>query len=696
VSVPDLSAMTDTRTRGWLPSGDKSSTFWASIAIAGVALACGPHPPPPPVAPTPPDQPSSTPPGVTPPPEGLPLDPTLGSALIQRPGRLGDARRSFRTDAAILGIPPNLDLRTALKQLEPTGLVLHNATANGAPLCTMSCASPADCSATHRPAPAKASWALVKIPEKALKLIDPETARREINAAFQGKIRPGSNRSAQALAYLMRHNKAFAAQGLWLAPDLPVHQNGILTQTAEARADPPLDAVQDKNAQTADLVRAWQLAQVAAPLPRRALRAAVVDRGFAQAPIGISWDIILSADGKVKGNDSALPFHGTRCASVLNASVNEKVGAFGAALLGSASEIEVLAPRRVRTIAASIPEPYLSNVASYIECSIEKGLADVVSVSLTSLCPENGGSSDLDCSSRAIEPLRQALSYAEAQNVPVLFAAGNQGRNLKGRGSGDEVVGCELQGALCVGALGAMEMTGRRLDSANIASNFGDNVKIWAPGQVVVVNAEDDANKKLDTIGTSSATAFAAGVVALAESAWGQTFGSEALRSDLALAILPKCSAAGDEFCASANSDVSPGILSAYRLIRRRVKIAPDKAEPNDVRDQAKELTPGVESTLSSLHTDADQDFWLLKNPGCNRLQIKLDYLVDTDLGELRVELKKANGVEVNRNVTEARPGRLELTFTKLAAGSYFLRVWQDDRLTTGYSLIPTFDDCAG
>lgn len=180
-------------------------------------------------------------------------------------------------------------------------------------------------------------------------------------------------------------------------------------------------------------------------------------------------------------------------------------GTFGAVLAVGSSRGRlpgICADARLMVLRA-VPDgdEYDKDVALAIRYAVEKG-ADIINMSLGKYVSPHH------------EWVDSALAYAEANDVLVVHAAGNEGLNLdsvalypSGRGDGPD--GAMRPNFLRVGALDA---SGRRAGF----SNYGRSVELYAPGEGVVSLMRGDEWGEAD--GTSVAAPIVTGVAALLKS----------------------------------------------------------------------------------------------------------------------------------------------------------------------------------
>jgi subtilisin family serine protease len=292
------------------------------------------------------------------------------------------------------------------------------------------------------------------------------------------------------------------------------------------------------------------------------------------------------------------------------------------------------------------------------------------------------------------DDLLKAIDHAVQRGVAVILAAGNDSRELPNTPLWEYVVGCQRNGkALCVGAVGTDGlMTG--------FSNSGASVVTYAPGFDVRVshlpsNAvppdPNEEEKYCSFDGTSASTPFVAGIIALAESAWGQRLGNPELRGVLAQASrVPK------------GGDVP--ILDAAAFLRQKL-VFREVDEPNNTLTDVEGSEPKLPdpAAIYTLDSDYDTDLFPLKLTPCTSLVVDMNYIADWEDGSgpsaLSLTLLDATGNPFARG-ERLGAGTFKLSATLKANQKYYLRVSNQaaadipKALPTAYDLNTTLTNC--
>lgn len=239
----------------------------------------------------------------------------------------------------------------------------------------------------------------------------------------------------------------------------------------------------------------------------RGVTIAIIDTGMDGAPEDVlanvsAQSIDLIADRTRKGER----LHGANIAALLAAARD------GSGLVGIAPEATVLSIRADLDLPCNKGECVLSghHIAQGIDYAVEHG-AKIIILSLAG--------------SRRLPSLEPALKRATKAGVVIVAASGNQGRNESGwpaRYAADPEYG-----GLVV-AVGASNRLGRITRYSNRAGR-ARNAYLVAPGDDVVVNCGTPARCRKAS-GTSYATAYVAGAIALMLDAFPNLDGREAVR----------------------------------------------------------------------------------------------------------------------------------------------------------------------
>ena len=232
---------------------------------------------------------------------------------------------------------------------------------------------------------------------------------------------------------------------------------------------------------------AWQITRGAG------VRIAIIDTGIDATHQDLAGAVVGGADFSGLGSaDGLTPVgperrHGTMVASLAAGRGNNAVDG----VIGSAPEAELLSLSMSFGGGTVSPD---DQVASAVRFAVDNG-ADIISLSLTRNTRDWPESWD------------RAFSYAAAQDVVVIAAAGN-------RGSGTVSVGAPatMPGVLTVGGV---DQDGQASDSA---SSQGITIGVMAPSEGLV--GATPGGGYVSWSGTSGATPIVAGIVALVRSAY--------------------------------------------------------------------------------------------------------------------------------------------------------------------------------
>jgi len=232
---------------------------------------------------------------------------------------------------------------------------------------------------------------------------------------------------------------------------------------------------------------AWQITRGAG------VRIAIIDTGIDPSHQDLAGAVVGGADFSGLGSpDGFTPVgperrHGTMVASLAAGRGNNSVDG----VLGSAPEAELLSLSMSFGGGTISPDEQVANAVRF---AVDNG-ADIISLSLTRNTRDWPESWD------------RAFSYAAANDVVVIAAAGN-------RGSGTVSVGAPatMPGVLTVGGV---DQDGRASDSA---SSQGITIGVMAPSEGLVGATPGGGYESWS--GTSGATPIVAGIVALVRSAY--------------------------------------------------------------------------------------------------------------------------------------------------------------------------------
>jgi len=277
-------------------------------------------------------------------------------------------------------------------------------------------------------------------------------------------------------------------------------------------------------------LRYQEIVQAADAIPFQATRVAIIDQGFALAssgyPLGGNTDFfpaggipaqydVVDDDYRAGGYKTdcaddfgtdfqACRWHGTASFAVCCAITNNYFG--GAGTAGN-----YVVPILIRT------DDRVSSWSEGIWAAIALE-ADVMNISMGYICDWFCGWTDGD--------IGDATDYAGTHGAIIVASAGNHGVDI---GGDDRHRPCEFPKVVCVGGMTAGQFN---------TGNWGSPVDIWAPEGLKTTVAPDDPNPDdndygLDELmnykGTSSASPYVAGIVALMKSLKPTLTYSEAL-----------------------------------------------------------------------------------------------------------------------------------------------------------------------
>lgn len=484
--------------------------------------------------------------------------------------------------------------------------------------------------------------------------VNPSVADDVIRRELPGhRVSFGSENGKSAFAYILKYRREHAEDpGNALTLDFVVDAASLLTTTKEGRNFPGMH--EDDYWRVTKLREAWTLALAATPRDGAApVTIAVIDQGFVSEPVGMSWDYVLGNwhDLDKPAYVGSTPWHGTDCASIAGAAVNDGKGAAGTSLLSPTSQLPSYAALpRIRTVPAILPAGPVSfkDVSDMIRLGLAEGV-DVISVSHALWC-------GFFCSRWGSEKdLVSALEKAEQARVAVVFAAGNDSKQLPDSSWWNHLVGCDRGGkALCVGAVDRQAL---RMDF----SNWGPTVATYAPGDAVAVSAlpssdETPAGNEEEIrhfSGTSASAPFVAGIIALAQAVWGQRIERHELRQLLANA---------SRIQTTGTSTYAVPVLDASLFLRQKLTLRQDRQEPNDTLSDVAHLPSfqPLADSIYSLHSGTDVDVFPLQLDHCSTIAVDVTYVADVPLAAVSLDLRDETGKAVAQGKLQG-PGHIHL-----------------------------------
>lgn len=443
-------------------------------------------------------------------------------------------------------------------------------------------------------------------------------------AGFGGDRKISSDAAARLYALIMKERK----DGHDAGPNyLFTPQAAIVNHTEETdfpSGGAPIDAfnwnglpyshtLQDGD--KSDVVAAWQFI-LAHGIARR-VNLAIIDGGFwldstgspMIAPPGTQSDFppkpyqydFRADDYVAAGGNSAgctggtdCPWHGNNCAAVATGIPDNQYGTAGTG--------------------GWVADPFLFRV-DYTRAETVRAVrtakdwgVDVVSMSFT-------GSCGIDCG-LMLTSTYLYFQEAMAAKIVLVAAAGNDNFNI----DNDSKFPCsmpgqtaESAGVLCVGAL-------EYASSSRIGySNYGKDVDIFAPTNIIVM-PNGGTNGGLDQAGgTSASTPFIAGIVAMMKA-----IKPDATNKEIQDAL--KNTAWTD----SADSTV-PRYVNAYEAVKEIAghALPADTFEPNNDASQAKHVDFGY--TYDPITLSGDFDFYKFTLDDYYSLDLSLDYFFYLD-----------------------------------------------------------------
>ncbi len=467
----------------------------------------------------------------------------------------------------------------------------------------------------------------------------------------RSRLKAASHEDAiRTLAFIAGYREKFGKRGFRMVMDQAVFPFQLLDTTSE---DPLAycngtcgDSLSDPYWAITNMRRAWQLAQVADtpfndPLegfsdgtPSVAIGTvqgppilAIVDTGFATTDADHSPDIIFTW-GTPIGGPGATNFHGTRVSSAAASPVNDGAGVAGSSVYSRNSSVPRLHERaQMALMWAELEEMSFWSLSHTIIAAIGGG-ADVVNVSMGNEC-------DFWCRAFGfgdeLSLMTDALAFADSQNVSIVTSAGNGPTNSCGAQLQDLaetfIIPCAMahHNPVCVGAIDRSERN---------ACNFGPSVDVWAPGRDVWVTASPGSSGVQQRSGSSIASPFVAGVVAMAVGAAGRSLSSSEV--DAALRATSRAS----------SDPRAPRILDAYAFLRRFVNVRADAFEPNNSWDNV--TGPVTEPNLLStrmpygIGTGTPDVDWLNipADNACSTLRFDVRFVTDPAAGEMEASVE--------------------------------------------------------
>ncbi len=265
-----------------------------------------------------------------------------------------------------------------------------------------------------------------------------------------------------------------------------------------------------------------------------------------------------------------------------------------------------------------------------------------------------GGACNEDCQDyKDCKHLYDYFNDARNAGIVMVAAAGND--NVDSAAGNYEP--CMVGGVICVGAMNDGQNT--RISY----SNFGGGIDIWAPTNIASMPNGDNPAKLANAGGTSAATPWVAGVVAMMKSL------NPSLTSDQVDAILKK-SAWKD----STDVDVKGvGYLNALGALKEVAgeKLADDDLEPNDWDAQA--TTINSSGVIEKMLTAKNQDFYKFTVSDYSSVSVGVEYM--SGLGNIKMTFQRDGKdyfpTEFKSNSTVAGQNYSGL----FAPGTYVIRV---------------------
>ena len=388
-----------------------------------------------------------------------------------------------------------------------------------------------------------------------LRLIEVDSSRSDTSdiagnmeeAGFSGRFVFSSEKALRFVAMLARER------------DVPIAPNpvvrGSVSKEHPTAAGGNLDAElwpwMTDTGLSVGVARAWDYLvykkALGEPGERTPTYAAVIDGGFALSASGVPLDgnrdyfyygakpiqaDMVGKDGAAGGENrtscsggASCPWHGQASFGVLGAVPRN---GFGSAGTGGPVVVPILI-NVDWTWYGALAGMY--NLADAIRSSVLFGggakRASVISISILGSCYSACGLSEVIGKEDLTDYMQRTVLTATAFGAVVVAAAGNESNDLDEsltEAGWSDWIPCELTAVVCVGAI-------TNSGTAQSYSNYGGNVDIWAPTNIlsttnpIVVDADADnvcnstSNNACDELatfgGTSASTPFVAGVIAL-------------------------------------------------------------------------------------------------------------------------------------------------------------------------------------
>jgi subtilisin family serine protease len=234
-------------------------------------------------------------------------------------------------------------------------------------------------------------------------------------------------------------------------------------------------------------------------------------------------------------------WHGTHCAGIIGAATNNNLG-----IAGLCWNCKIMPLKVYNSIPNLMQESAWSKAIRY---AVDNG-AKIISMSI--------GFDGF--SSSQIQDLKNAVTYAEQHDVLIITAAGNNGYNIDTHYVYPASFASTQSNLIAVAATNETDQILWN-DTAKIYSNYGaQNVGLGAPGDRILstVPLAVDSSGYAQAVGTSQATAFAAGVASLMKSK-NPLLSAKNIKCKILKSVDPASSLSG--------KTVSGGRLNAYSAL---------------------------------------------------------------------------------------------------------------------------------